>query len=202
VEGLTEEKGKRGLATTASVPRSESAMIGARRPVSPQLFAASLISVAVIACSGNARAGNASNTAVPSVQERSLGAGIACFIDGRQFGPVSFAVRDVGRPGVPRLLPNDYATLRQIEQYVHSRVLRFTYVETPKPEFIVYNAKLGPCTTIIPGYEILNKSCNEAWAPTQGLGAAPDCLNPRRPWMPNDRGGTGSARLWVDGTAY
>lgn len=133
------------------------------------------------------------------VTQRQVGRGIACRINGHQFGPLSYSARDVGRKGVPKLSPTDLSELHQIERYVHSPNLRFAF-ETGT--FIVFNAMLGPCYGGAPGYQVLNgATCKASWAPTDGLGALPDCFNPPRPWVKND-GGRGSPNLWSRGTQY
>jgi Ni,Fe-hydrogenase III small subunit len=150
------------------------------------LSASIAIFVMLLGCSGFSRTGVAAVTRVSQIE---TGGGIACLIDGHQFGPISYRVQDIGQRGVPMPSHADLIMLRRILHYVHSTKLRFVYVGRPRQEFLVYNATLGPCTAIIPGYQVLNSPyCKAAWAPLAGTGAMPDCWTPPRPWIPGDRG--------------
>jgi hypothetical protein len=162
-------------------------------------FSAILAAFAIqVACSGASRTGDAVSAAVRGVPS---GAGVACVVNGRQVGPLSYAAHDVGKLGVPAPARADLEMLRKIEANVHSTKLRFVYVGEPHSELLIYNATSGPCSTIIPGYQVLNApQCGAAWAPLEGSSAMPDCWNPPRPWIPGD-GGKGSPRHWLDGTA-
>ena len=150
-----------------------------------------LLCAALVFASGCHSGSSGASSASP-IQEVREGYGVACDIVGVN-GPTSYPVSVLGKPGVPDIGPQNTAMLRRIMRYVHPKTLRFAFVSG---EFIVYDATDGPCSRSTPYYVLNAKSCNEGYAPidrpdhTFGLG---DCLNPPRPWIPNDRGsGTGS----------
>jgi hypothetical protein len=135
----------------------------------------------------------------PVVTQRPLGYGIACLINGKQFGPPSFSVLDIGRKDVPALSMLERSKINEIQRYVPSRNLRFVVVHM---ELMVYNAVKGPCWAGAPGYQVLNgQTCKAMWSPTDGPGALPDCWNPPRPWIEGD-GGKGSPSNWQRGIPY
>ncbi len=125
--------------------------------------------------------------------EVQMGLGTACYLNG-QTSAVSFAVSDIGRPGVPKVRPSDLSMLHAIMRYVHTRTLRFVFLSG---KFYVYDASAGLCNPSPSGYYVLNvSSCNEYYQPPLDLKAphaVPGCWNVPRPWIPHDRGrGKGS----------
>jgi hypothetical protein len=102
--------------------------------------------------------------------------------------PQSYAVADIGKPGFPALSADEGATVKRIQRYVHSKVLRIAWVAGYRREFIVFNATDGPCEVWAVGYKVLNGGCNEYYQPGENpydTHAAPDCLPQElhRPWM-------------------
>ncbi len=96
------------------------------------------------------------------------GAGVQCVPYGKTEpqGPRSYLVSDLGNPGVPDLSRSELNTLRSIQRYVHSRLLRFAFVGQYGGEFIIFNAKLGPCLDAAGGYRVLNGAfCNSFYEP-------------------------------------
>ena len=131
----------------------------------------------------NDAATSAANSGQRIIIEIAAGAGIACSVDG-DVGPPSYLVRDLGKPGVPRIPAHDVAIVRRIAKYLDSKDLRFAY---PGGQFIVYNAINGPCEPHAPGYPVLNLQCNMMYSPTDnfdGPRAVPQCSpTMKRPWM-------------------
>jgi hypothetical protein len=80
-------------------------------------------------------------------------------------GPRSYLVSDMGRPGVPDLDRDEIATINQIQHYLRAKTLRFAFVGKPSQEFIVFNAKLGPCLEAAGGYQVLNEDCLDFYEP-------------------------------------
>lgn len=115
-----------------------------------------------------------------------IGRGVACSFLGRR-GPASYAVRDIGKAGVPRVSAQDLHVLRVMMRYVHPSTLRFAYLQGA---FSVFDATNGPCSGS--PYTVLNNpSCNAIYVPfdaTGEIGAATGCNMQPRPWIPHDRG--------------
>ena len=103
--------------------------------------------------------------------------------------PQSYSVGDIGKPGFPRLAPDELAMVRRIQHYVHSRTLRVAWVRsTTKNGFIVFDATDGPCEVWAAGYKVLNGRCNEFYQPGESpynTNAVPDCFprDAHSPWM-------------------
>lgn len=77
--------------------------------------------------------------------------------------PMSYFVSDIGKRGVPPLNARERAMIERIRRYVHSKTLRFAWVEysTTMGEPIVFDAYDGPCEVWAARYAVLNGSCNE-----------------------------------------
>jgi len=136
----------------------------------------------------------------PTIEPVHVGRGVACFVSnipgGPSTGPASYAISDIGKPGVPRLDARDELVVRRITRYVHAPSLRFAV--TPTRGLVVFNAVAGPCSGGAPGYFVLNGYCNEYYQPAEPPfrpHATPGCLLPPRPWIPHDRG-IGSPAWW------
>jgi hypothetical protein len=115
-----------------------------------------------------------------------VGAGIRCqpdynYVRGLRAPPITYSAVTVGKPGVPRLTPQELATLHRIEHFVKSPTLRFAwldYASTPR-HFVIYDASAGPCYAQTHAYSVLNGGCNEDYGPTDDpyeTRPAPDCL--------------------------
>lgn len=115
-----------------------------------------------------------------------IGKGIACSFAGRE-GPPSYAIRDIGNPGVPKVATRDLRTLRAMLRYVHPTTLRFAYLNIG---FSVFDATSGPCSGS--QYAILNASqCSAFYVPFDATGVvdfATGCNMQPRPWIPHDVG--------------
>ncbi len=108
---------------------------------------------------------------------------VVCDVNGEK-GPPSFRVSDIGGNGVPKLLPKEVNIARHIEHYLKSPTLRFSHVGG---EFVVFDATDGPCYGGIPGYAVLNGSCNEIYevvAKFSSTGAFIGCYGTPYPWRP------------------
>ncbi len=125
------------------------------------------------------------------------GAGVQCVPYGKSTseGPRSYLVSDLGKTGVPELSGSELNTLRLIQRYVHSRLLRFAFVGQFGGEFIIFNAKLGPCLDAAGGYRVLNGAfCNAFYEPgedpwgTKAEAGGFSACGPRRPWVSGDPG--------------
>jgi hypothetical protein len=117
-----------------------------------------------------------------------VGAGIECVPFGQRKvePPESYAVADIGRPGVPRLSPKQMRLVRDIRRYVKSPHLRFVWYSDAY--FMVYDAVAGACVDTAPGYLVLNGSCYEYYEPGEDprfTTNVPTCneVAERRPWM-------------------
>jgi hypothetical protein len=99
--------------------------------------------------------------------------------------PLSFAVKDIGKPGMPALSGSEIKAVRRIERIAPSPALRFAWVQgRDKAEFIIFNASDGPCEVEAAGYQVLNGSCNEFYQPGENpyhTHAVPDC-SWTKPW--------------------
>jgi hypothetical protein len=99
--------------------------------------------------------------------------------------PLSFAVKDLGKSGMPRLSTTELHAVRRIERIAPSPTLRFAWVDGgDKPEFIIFNASDGPCEVWAAGYQVLNGYCNEFYQPGENpyhTHAVPDC-SWTKPW--------------------
>jgi hypothetical protein len=109
--------------------------------------------------------------------------------------PQSYRVNDIGKTGFPALKRSEASMVRRIVRYVHSNTLRIAWVSDPR-EFIVFDAKDGPCETWAPGYVVLNAdSCNEYYEPGENpyeTHAGPGCsFGVKRPWIVAARRGKG-----------
>jgi hypothetical protein len=95
-------------------------------------------------------------------QEIRIGSAIECRTNDESIGPPSYAA-GVGTAIEGPVLRNkaDLASLRQIRRTLNSPTLRYAYVSG---EFIVYNAKDGPCGAGAP-YDVINGRCSEGYAP-------------------------------------
>jgi hypothetical protein len=141
----------------------------------------------VSACDSSARDGSDRVRVIyqgmRTVLEVTDGLSVACEVNGA-FGPRSYLIADIGRPGVPRLTTEQRALAKRIRRYVHSRSLRFTFFGE---YFAVFDAVQGPCYTQAPGYQVLNAPrCNSYYSPTDnfdGPRATTGCPNSPRPWM-------------------
>ena len=133
------------------------------------------------------------------MRERRVGLGTICAVlnPGKDLRttPPSYRAADIGKAGVPTPHTRDLRMLRRIQRYVHSKTLRFTDLAG---EFLVYDAKDGPCIGSAPGYFVLNGACNEYYMPSSERDytvAVPGCLDAPRPWIPHDRG-QGTSAAW------
>lgn len=105
--------------------------------------------------------------------------------------PQSYRIADIGKPGFPKLAPDELAMVRRIQRYIHSSTLRIAWVvqSTTPNGFIVFNATDGPCEVWAAGYKVLNGGCNEFYQPGENpynTHPVPDCYraDERPPWMP------------------
>jgi hypothetical protein len=101
--------------------------------------------------------------------------------------PLSYAVSDLGKPGVPKFTARESAVLTRIQRYVHSETLRFAWVYGWKPhDFIVYDATDGPCADFALGYEVLDGPCDVFYEPGenpyQTHPGPPEGITCKRPW--------------------
>jgi len=125
-----------------------------------------------------------------------IGPGIACRSDS-VVGPPSGPIDLTGRPGVPRIAPQDLAKLRRMLRYIHPSYLRFAYLSAmPKGHrFIIFNAAPSAlCSQHV--FSVLNGSCNEYYEPSDVMFTstpATSCINPPRPWIQGDRGAKGTS---------
>jgi hypothetical protein len=97
--------------------------------------------------------------------------------------PQSYLVKDIGKPDFPALQPSEASKVRRIQRYVNSSTLRIAWVGG---EFIVFDAKDGPCETWAQGYSVLNGACNEFYEPGDNpynTHAGSGCPGAKRPWM-------------------
>jgi hypothetical protein len=118
------------------------------------------------------------------VQEVAKGLGIACRV-GPETGSLSYLASDIGRPGVPRLSNAEMRMIDGIRKVVHSKDLRFQHLGD---DFIVYDAKAGPCETAAPGYKVLTAPGCLYYSPTDDFDhprATPDCTDTPAPWLRN-----------------
>jgi hypothetical protein len=133
------------------------------------------------------------------VQELAVGGGIACRVD-TKVGPVTYLVSDLGKPGTSALSIDDAAMLRQLMRYVHPKTLRFGYLAPGS--LIIFDAAYGPCWPAVGGYFVLNRACNQYYAPTENLhgftAGAGGCLMAPRPWIPGDGGRTDGSTPWSE----
>ena len=110
-------------------------------------------------------------------------------------GPRSFSIGSIGKAGVPQLNLAELAIVRTIARFVRSKTLRFTFVSWPGPhrrklarpgvEFLVFDAREGPCADFAPGYEVLDGDCNEYYEPGENPfapHAMPGCFGTPTPW--------------------
>ncbi len=103
-------------------------------------------------------------------------------------GPPSFSVKDIGKPGVPTLSPQQISIVRGISRYVHSQTLRFAFIGD---RFIVFDATQGPCSEAAVGYRIMNdpESNNLYYQPGEAPGdihvGPGDAAPTQGPWMKN-----------------
>lgn len=171
----------------ASLParRAARAAMSIALKVIPSLVLA-LISLETCISGASATSTPAPRTETPLHERRIVeihrGFGTACQVDSRT-GPFSYLTDDSGKKGVPRITSADRALIRRIEQFLHSRTLRFTYLGT---SLLVFNATSGPCEPDAPGYPVLNSaSCNLFYSPTDdfdGPRAFTRC-DTSRPWF-------------------
>jgi hypothetical protein len=101
--------------------------------------------------------------------------------------PQSYRIRDVGRPGFPKLTSQEVALVQRVRHYVRSDTLRIAWIDsaTTQNGFIIFDASDGPCSTD-GRYMVLNGSCNEFYEPGENpyeTKAAPDCIPTKRPWL-------------------
>ncbi len=158
-----------------------------------------MLSLAIVACAATNQHDSKprASATVPAAPngEVIVGAGIACSRDGI-IGPPSYAVRDLGKTGVPHLQSRDLRMLHEIMRYVHPSTLRFVYL---RGRLAIFDAEDGPCYS--GQYPVLNaRWCNEIFVPADADGrmfAGPGgCWAHPRPWIPND-GGNPSAPPWT-----
>lgn len=103
--------------------------------------------------------------------------------------PQSYSVGDIGKPGFPRLASDEFAMVRRIEHYVHSRTLRVAWVgSTTTNGLIVFDATDGPCEVWAGGYKVLNGGCNEFYEPGENpyfTHTVPECYSrdAHPPWI-------------------
>jgi hypothetical protein len=115
------------------------------------------------------------------------GGGVRCISKNQPdvIATVTYRAEDANKSEVPSLSAMERATLRRISSKVHSGTLRFAWIRPPYPrlpDFVVFDAKQGPCPAI-PGYGVLNGSCNVFFSPTRDrpLAAAPFCVGHTHP---------------------
>jgi hypothetical protein len=110
-------------------------------------------------------------------------------------------VSDLGKPGTAALSKRDTATLHALMHYVHPKTLRFGYLGPGS--LVIFDAVHGPCWPAVGGYFVLNRACNQYYAPTENMyGFSPSpggCIMAPRPWIPGDGGMTEGSTSW---TAY
>jgi hypothetical protein len=107
--------------------------------------------------------------------------------------PESYAVADIGKPGFPTLSRDEFAMVRRIQRYVHSKTLRLAWLgssagapRSSPGEFIVVDAADGPCEVAAAGYSVLNGECNEFYQPGENpysTHPGSGCYDVPRPWM-------------------
>ena len=151
------------------------------------------LSIALLPWLGGAS--NAASASQPILPDGTFGAkvgvGIECVPYGKSLvsPPASYAVSDLGRPGVPVLGRSNLDLIHRIQKYVKSPHLRFTWVIPHW--FIVYDAPAGVCVDTAPGYPVLNRPCNTFYEPGEnptGTNGLPEDCTPAmelklRPWL-------------------
>jgi hypothetical protein len=117
-----------------------------------------------------------------------VGSGIECVPYGQRkvSPPPSYAVSDIGLPGVPVLSRDQLRLIHRIRTYVKSTHLRFVWYSSSY--FMLYDAVAGVCVDTAPGYPVLNGYCNEYYEPGEDpkqTTSVPDCTEEAksRPWM-------------------
>jgi len=135
-----------------------------------------------LACSSHA-----SSQPKAEVRVGTYGVGCLTFQDGTHVSNVSYNVDDIGKPGTPALTRGETSVVERIQRYVHSKTLRFAFLETEEP-FVVFDATNGPCDDSAPGYWIMNDSSSGTFFEP---GEAPSFVHPipgevaptAGPWM-------------------
>ena len=136
-------------------------------------------------------------TAASEFRQVKITDGIQCTPYGETHaaGPRSFSIGSIGKAGVPPLNLVELAIVRTIERFVRSKTLRFVFVPWPEPhrkltrpglEFVVFDARGGPCADFAPGYEVLKGVCNEYYEPGENpfrTHAMSGCLGTPTPWI-------------------
>jgi hypothetical protein len=169
-----------------------------------------LACVALSSCAGASRSSHHVGANAPGSSRQASGetaatvTGTQCVPYGKSApeGPRSYLISDLGKPGVPELDGGERQTVRQIQRYVHAKTLRFAFVGRFSQEFIVFNAKLGPCLDTAGAYTLLNGECGDFYEPGEDpwyTHALPGGIcGPSRPWIPGDPGTKVDPSFWVD----
>jgi hypothetical protein len=103
----------------------------------------------------------------PDVRVGKYGVSCLTFEDRTHASNVSYSVDDIGKPGTPRLTTDEASVVRRIQKYVHSKTLRFAFLETESP-FVIFDATNGPCFDGAPGYWIMNDPSGTFFEPGEG----------------------------------
>jgi hypothetical protein len=78
--------------------------------------------------------------------------GVACRIFSssgpQELGPPSYPTSAIGKSGVPALTSSQDALINQIQRYIHTGTVRFSFLRWP-PGFVIFDPGAGPCTTNI-----------------------------------------------------
>jgi hypothetical protein len=102
--------------------------------------------------------------------------------------PQSYLASDIGKPGFPKLRPDEARLVARIRRYIRSGDLRIAWLDraTTPNNFIVFDANDGPCEVQAGGYSVLNGGCNELYQPGENpysTHAGSGCYPVKRPWM-------------------
>jgi hypothetical protein len=131
------------------------------------------------------------------IQELAEGGGIACRVDAK-VGPVTYRVSDLGKTGTATISNRDAAMLHALMHYVQPKTLRFGYLAPGR--LIIFDAVHGPCWPAEGGYFVLNRACNQYYAPTENMygftAGAGGCMMAPRPWIAGDGGRTDGSTPW------
>ena len=151
-----------------------------------------LSSLLAAACSSGGRSASSDSRVTPEpgnpVAVGRYGIGCRTYQKPNIVGPPSYRANDVGRPGVPPLSQSQRRMLHSIQRYVHSRTLRFAFLDNSFSPFVIFDAEFGPCTGFAPGYWVMNStSVNTYYEPGEAPGdvhAVPGEAAPTAgPWM-------------------
>jgi hypothetical protein len=104
-----------------------------------------------------------------------------------RWNPRLFRLSEIDRTDEVRLSNRERSTIRRIARKVSSPSLRFLIIPFEQrfghDRLAVFNARLGDCQHSIPGYGILNASCNTLINPSEEpmIESAPSCIDHTSP---------------------